>query len=423
MSIILDQLTKRYGGHPVVNNVSLEVADGEFFVLLGSSGSGKTTVLSAIAGLTEADHGRVILHGRDVTHLPPQERRLGFVFQNYALFQYMTVADNIEFGLSIRKTPLAERRRRRDELLELHVDRDDGDLFQRHHPRRPHPALPQPRPGMKRGSGLAPRRSSWGRQLLVGAAMAYVAFLIVAPLVGLVAGAFSKGGSAIIAALVQPDVLAAFRLTLLISLITVVVHTLGGTAVAWVLVRHEFRGQAILNGLIDMPFAVSPVVVGYMLLLLFGRNGLLGPILSALDIKVVFAVPGMVLATLFVTLPFMIRELIPVLAAFGVQQEHAAATLGASGWQTFRRVTLPALHWGMIYGLTLTFARALGEFGAVLVVGGGVRGRTETATLYIFRALDERQYVAAYSAALVLGLLSLLLVVGTDLLRRRQERR
>ena len=275
---------------------------------------------------------------------------------------------------------------------------------------------------MKQGAGPAPRGSTWGRRLLIGVALAYAASLILAPLAGLVAGAFGEGVGAILDALTQPDVLAAFRLTLVISLITVAVHTVGGVAVAWVLVRHEFRGKAILNGLIDMPFAVSPVVVGYMLLLLFGRNGLLGPILSALDIKIVFAMPGMVLATIFVTLPFMIRELIPVLEAFGIQQEQAAATLGASGWQTFRRVTLPALRWGMIYGLTLTFARALGEFGAVLVVGGGVKGRTETATLYIFRALDERQYVAAYSAALVLGVLSLLLVSGADLIRRREKR-
>ena len=235
-------------------------------------------------------------------------------------------------------------------------------------------------------------------------------------------GAFAEGFGAIVKALSQPDVLAAFRLTLIISLITVVVHTVGGTTVAWVMVRQQFRGKAIINGLIDMPFAMSPVVVGYMLLLLFGRNGLLGPLLNAWDIQVVFAVPGMVLATLFVTLPFMIRELIPVLEAFGMQQEQAAATLGASGWQTFRRVTLPALRWGMIYGLTLTFARALGEFGAVLVVGGGVKGRTETATLYIYRALDERQYVGAYSAALVLGIFSLLLVIGADLWRQREEK-
>jgi sulfate transport system permease protein len=170
-----------------------------------------------------------------------------------------------------------------------------------------------------------------------------------------------------------------------------------------------------------MPFAVSPVVVGYMLLLLFGRNGLLAPILTALNIQVAFALPGMIIATLFVTLPFMVRELIPVLEAFGVQQEQAAATLGASGLQTFRYVTLPAIRWGFIYGVTLTFARALGEFGAVLVIGGGIQGRTETATLFIYRSLDERQYIGAYSAALVLGLFSLILVVGSELLRRREH--
>jgi sulfate transport system permease protein len=141
-----------------------------------------------------------------------------------------------------------------------------------------------------------------------------------------------------------------------------------------------------------------------MLLLLFGRNGALAPVLESLGIQVAFALPGMVLATLFVTLPFMIRELIPVLEAFDTRQEQAAATLGANGWQTFWRVTFPALRWGLIYGVTLTFARALGEFGAVLVIGGGVQGQTETATLFIYRALEERQYIGAYSASLALGL-------------------
>jgi sulfate transport system permease protein len=212
----------------------------------------------------------------------------------------------------------------------------------------------------------------------------------------------------------------AFSLTLMISVVTVAVHAVCGTLVAWMMVRHHFRGQWLVNGLLDLPFAVSPVVVGYMLLLLFGRNGLLAPLLAPLGIKVAFAVPGMILATLFVTLPFMVRELIPVLRAFGIQQEQAAATLGASGWQTFWYVTLPAIRWGFIYGVTLTFARALGEFGAILVIGGGIQGRTETATLFIYRALDERQTIGAYSAALVLGLFSLILVMGTDLLRRRQ---
>ena len=260
-----------------------------------------------------------------------------------------------------------------------------------------------------------------GKGTLIGVVVAYIAFLIVTPLAALGFGALEKGIGASIASLNHPEVFSAFWNTLWISLVVVIVHTIFGTVVAWVFVRHRFPGRNLINGLIDMPFAVSPVVAGYMLLLLFGRNGFLAPVLNALGIQVAFAMPGMVLATLFVTLPFMIRELIPVLEAFNIQQEKAAATLGANAWQTFWRVTFPALRWGMIYGVTLTFARALGEFGAVLVIGGGVQGRTETATLFIYRALDERQYTGAYSAALVLGLISLILVLGSDRLRRRQR--
>ena len=263
--------------------------------------------------------------------------------------------------------------------------------------------------------------SVWRRRLLIGVVVAYTALLILAPLAALVSGAFAKGIGASLTALADPAVFSAFLLTLEIAFITVAVHGLFGTILAWVLVRYRFRGRWLLNGVIDLPFAVSPVVVGYMLLLLFGRTGLFAPMLEALNIKVAFAVPGMILATLFVTLPFMAREVMPVLESFGVEQEHAAATLGANGWQTFWMVTFPALRWGFIYGVILTFARALGEFGAVLVVGGGIQGRTETVTLFIYRALDERQYVGAYSAALVLGLLSLVLVAGTELLRKREK--
>ncbi len=261
----------------------------------------------------------------------------------------------------------------------------------------------------------------WRHRLLISLVIGYVAFLILAPIAALIAGALEDGLNAVITAVTAPDVIAAFGQTLLIGFIVVIVHVIFGTAVAWVLVRHRFPGRDLINGLIDLPFAVSPVVVGYMLLLLFGRRGLLAPVLDALDIQVAFALPGMILATLFVTLPFIIRELIPVLEEFDIEQERAAATLGASGWQTFGLVTLPALRWGFVYGIVLTFARALGEFGAVLVIGGGVQGRTETATLYIFRALDERQYVGAYSAALVLGLCSLILVIGADLIRRKKK--
>jgi sulfate transport system permease protein len=247
------------------------------------------------------------------------------------------------------------------------------------------------------------KESPWVRRILVGLAMAYVGSLILLPIVALAAGAVQDGLAAIVRSLTQPDVLQAFRLTLLISLVVVLVHVIFGTLTAWVLVRDPFRGRNFINGLIDLPFAISPVVVGYMLLLLFGRNGLFAPLLAALGFRVAFALPGMVLATLFVTLPFMIREIIPVLESLGLNQEQAAATMGANGWQIFWKVTFPGLRWGIIYGVMLTFARALGEFGAILVVGGGIQGRTETATLYIYRALDERQYTGAYSAALLLG--------------------
>lgn len=264
-------------------------------------------------------------------------------------------------------------------------------------------------------------RAFWLKWLLIAVVIGYVALLILAPLGALIAGALGSGPAAALAALADTEVFAAFGRTLLIGLIVVVVHGSCGTAVAWVLVRQRFRGRRILNGLIDLPFAVSPVVAGYMLILLFGRRGALAPLIEPLGIQVAFALPGMLAATLFVTLPFMVRELMPVLHAFGAEQEQAAATMGASGWQTFRHVTFPALRSGFIYGLTLTFARALGEFGAVLVISGGIQGRTETATLFIFRALDDRQYIGAYSAALLLGLVSLLLVLGADRLREREH--
>ena len=264
-------------------------------------------------------------------------------------------------------------------------------------------------------------KGKWSGWILITIVVVYVAFLILTPITALAFGAFEKGFGEIISSLNQPDVFVAFWNTLWISLVVVTIHAIFGTLVAWVFVRHRFPGRNLINGLVDMPFAVSPVVAGYMLLLLFGRNGILAPLIERSGIQVAFAMPGIVLATLFVTLPFMIRELIPVLEAFDTRQEKAAATLGANGWQTFWRVTFPALRWGMIYGITLTFARALGEFGAVLVIGGGVQGRTETATLFIYRALDERQYIGAYSAALALGLFSLILVLGSDWLRRSKH--
>ncbi len=268
-------------------------------------------------------------------------------------------------------------------------------------------------------SQWAQRWDIWRRRLLIGLVVGYMAILIAAPVGALIWGSLGQGLGVIVSALADPQVLRAFWLTILIALISVVVHAICGTALAWVLVRQRFWGRRVLNGLLDLPFAISPVVAGYMLLLLFGRQGMLAPLLDRWGIVVAFALPGMILATLFVTLPFMVRELIPVLEAFGVEQEHAAHTLGAGGWQTFRLVTFPALRYGFLYGVTLTFARALGEFGAVLVVSGGVQGRTETATIYVYRALEDRQFAGAYVAALLLGVISLVLVLGAELLRGR----
>lgn len=265
-------------------------------------------------------------------------------------------------------------------------------------------------------------KASWKSWIGIGIVIGYVGTLIIAPLAALTVSAFEKGLEPILTSFRQSYVLLSFWNTLWIGSIVVVIHAVFGTIVAWVFVRHRFPGRDLINGLVDMPFAVSPVVVGYMLLLLFGRNGMLAPLVEATGIRVAFAFPGMLLATLFVTLPFMIRELIPVLEAFDIRQENAAATLGASAWQTFWRVTFPALRWGIIYGITLTFARSIGEFGAVLVIGGAAQGELMTTTLFIYHALEERHYIAAYSAALALGFFSLALVIGSDWLRRKENR-
>lgn len=286
--------------------------------------------------------------------------------------------------------------------------------------------IPKVTSPLKKRSNPIPAWMAWSREkwvswVLITIVIAYVGLLILAPLSALALGAFEQGVGAIFESFNQPFVLTSFWNTLWISLVVVVIHAIFGTIVSWVFVRHQFPGRGLINGLIDMPFAVSPVVAGYMLLLLFGRNGLFGPLVEATGMRVAFAFPGMVLATLFVTMPFMIRELVPVLEAFDTRQEKAAATLGASSWQTFWRVTFPALRWGLIYGITLTFARALGEFGAVLVIGGAAQGSLMTTTLFIYHALEERQYIAAYSAALALGLFSLVLVLGSDWLRSRKH--
>lgn len=266
------------------------------------------------------------------------------------------------------------------------------------------------------GKGLG----KWG---IISLVIIYTGILILGPIIALILGAFDQGLMAVINTLGSNAFLQSLWLSLKIALLVVTVQAVLGTVVAWIIVRHDFWGKAFLKSLIDVPFAMSPVVVGYMLLLLFGRNGFLNPIIEPLGIKVAFATPGIFLATLFVSLPFMVKEMIPVIENLDRSQEHAAQTLGASGWTIFQRVIFPQLRTALIYGMTLTFARALGEFGAVLVIGGGIQGRTETTTMYIFRSLDERHFVEAYSAAILLGSLSVMIVLIADEIRRREEKR
>ncbi len=258
--------------------------------------------------------------------------------------------------------------------------------------------------------------------LLLAAVVGYAGILLIGPLLGLVWGALRGGAAPLWKALTDPEALHALKLTLLIALAATAINAVLGTCAALVLARDDFRGKRVLNGLVDLPLATSPVIAGFMLILLFGRGGWLTPAVTALGIPIVFAVPGMLLATVFVSLPFVTRELVPVLEQIGTESESAAYTMGASPWTAFWRITLPAARWGLLYGVSLTFARAIGEFGAVLVVSGSIAGLTETATLFIYRALDERHPVAAHAVALVLALFSFVLLLGMEFVRRRRRR-
>ena len=259
--------------------------------------------------------------------------------------------------------------------------------------------------------------------MLVALALGYAALLLLGPLAALLWGAFREGFALFLRQVLEPDALHALRLTLLLALAATAINTVLGVATAYVLVRHDFPGKRLLNGLVDLPFAVSPVIAGFMLVLLFGRGGWLASVSEALGIKVVFALPGMLLATAFVSLPFVTREVMPVLAQAGTEAEGTAYTMGASPWTTFWTITLPSIRLGILYGVSLTFARAIGEFGAVLVVSGSVSGLTETATLYIYRALDERNAVGAHAIAVVLVFFSFLLLFAMESLRKKRKRK
>lgn len=257
----------------------------------------------------------------------------------------------------------------------------------------------------------ATRESAWVRRLLLTLGLSFFALFLLLPLVAVFTEALRKGWEAYFSALADEETLSALRLTLLAAAISVPLNLVFGVSAAWAIAKHDFRGKQLLITFIDLPFSVSPVVAGLMYVLLFGAQGWLGPWLSEHDIKIVFAVPGIVLATVFVTFPFVARELIPLMQAQGRDEEEAATVLGASGWQTFRRVTLPNIKWGLLYGVILCNARAFGEFGAVSVVSGHVRGLTNTLPLQVEILYNEYQFAAAFAVASVLALLALVTLV------------
>jgi len=250
----------------------------------------------------------------------------------------------------------------------------------------------------------------------------YVAVLLLAPLAGIVYYALREGTGAIGDTFSEPDVRHAFYLTAIIMVVTVVVTTVFGIVVALVLARDRFIGKRLVSALVDLPLAVSPVIVGLMAVLLFGRGGWFEPFFAARGIQVVFALPSMILVTIFISIPFVIREVVPVLEELGMEEEQAAWTLGASRLQTFFRVTLPNIRWGLLYGIALSAARSIGEVGAVLIVSGSLQGQTETATLYILRAFDQYQEQQAYVVALTLATFSILMLIGIETLKRRSTR-
>ncbi|MCW0180509.1 sulfate ABC transporter permease subunit CysW [Zavarzinia sp.] len=254
---------------------------------------------------------------------------------------------------------------------------------------------------------------------LSGIALLYLALFLVLPLVAVFVEAFAKGLGPFLAAVTEPDALSAVKLTLIVAAISVPMNLVFGVAAAWAIAKYEFWGKSFLITLIDLPFSVSPVISGLVYILLFGAQGLLGPWLYEHDIKIIFAVPGIVLATIFVTFPFIARELIPLMQEQGTSEEEAAISLGASGWQTFRRVTLPNIRWGLLYGVLLCNARAMGEFGAVSVVSGHVRGLTNTMPLHVEILYNEYNFTASFAVASLLALLALVTLILKSVLEWR----
>ena len=265
----------------------------------------------------------------------------------------------------------------------------------------------------------ATTESPWVRRLLIGAALAFLALFLLVPLVLVFAKAFEEGTAVYWAAVSEPVALSAVRLTLSAAAVAVPANLLFGLAAAWAIAKFRFSGKNLLITLIDVPFAVSPVIAGMMFVLLFGLHGWLGPWLAANDWKIIFALPGIVLATIFVTAPMIARELLPLLQSQGSTEEEAALTLGASGWQTFSRISLPKIRWGLLYGVILCNARAFGEFGAVSVVSGHIRGLTNTLPLHVEILYNEYAFSAAFAVASLLTLLALVTLAIKSLIEWR----
>lgn len=277
------------------------------------------------------------------------------------------------------------------------------------------------RTGTRFESNAATRERPWVKWTILTLGLGFFGLFLVLPLVTVFTEALRKGVEVYFSALVEPDALAALRLTLLAAAIAVPLNLVFGVWAAWLVTKFDFRGKSVLVTLIDLPFSVSPVVAGLMYVLIFGAQGWFGPWLLEHDLKIVFAVPGIVLATVFVTFPFVARELIPLMEAQGRDEEEAATVLGASGWQTFWNVTLPNVKWGLLYGVILCNARAMGEFGAVSVVSGHIRGLTNTLPLHVEILYHEYQFAAAFAVASLLALLALLTLALKTLVEWRER--